>query len=105
MSGSAPGVPILSPHTLSPQGFLTQGNLLQTNTTLLQPLTGFYRLFDILWLLLMSQSSAAPAVTPLAGQQLHENALQTQVEGLQWQIEELQQKLDSAHARLDAAGL
>lgn len=104
MSGSAPGVPILSPHTLSPQGFLTQGNLLQANTTLLQPISGFYNLFAMIWLLMMNQHSAT-VVAAIADAQIHDNPLQTHVAGLQWQIEELQQKLDSANARLDAAGL
>lgn len=69
-------------NTMAPQGSLTNGNLLQGNTTLLQPLSGYFRLFDALSLL---DQSAATTLN-----QLHIVELQTQTLTLQTQTLALQ---------------
>lgn len=89
-----------------PQGFLGQGNLLQTNTTLLQPIPSSFRLFDSLWLLMLSTLSATPMIEPVAEdiQKLSSNTVEADM-AIEQQIALLQQQIDSIHARLARAGI
>ena len=102
-----------------------QQGLLPVNTTLLQPASGYYRLYDALWILNSSAQSGEleNEVTVLQQQMATANAnistLQTQVSSLQGQINtinseittinstltSLQNQINTINSRLAAAGI
>lgn len=98
MSGNV-SLPTYSPFTpLTPQGSLNQGNLLQTNTTLLQPIPGSFRLFETLWLLMLSTLSTTPLNAPVS----MSSATEEEVIQLREQVLYLFKEVDALKARLAA---
>lgn len=97
---TAPGPPIV------PQGYLGQGNLLQTNTTLLQPIPSSFRLFETVWLLMMSTLTTTPAIQPLEEtvEQLESNTIGADLE-MRHSIADLQRQIAQLNERLTAAGI
>lgn len=94
-------------------------DLLSANTTLLQPGSAYFRLFNALWLLMLSTPQAtgvsaqtvtlehqcASLASSMADVNNQIDSLYGKINELNGQLYDLNAKLDNIHARLSAAGI